>query len=110
MGCRGRSKFLTQEQQEHEIRSKTRTSEKKERERKKREQSGVPVAPRRVGGTARGWVAPPGLLVQRWTPLVSLRCPPVAFYLEIFILNFLGFSGQLHYREFFKVPKAAKLS
>src|SRR4051812_20046487 len=30
----------------------------------------------------------------RGGPLVSLRYLPVAFYLEIFILNFLEFSGQ----------------
>src|SRR3954463_14660277 len=68
MGCRGRSKFHAQEQQEHETRSKTRTFEKKERERKKREQPGVPVGPKRVGGTARDLVVPSGLLGQGWTP------------------------------------------
>src|SRR4051812_10771650 len=94
MGCRGRSKFCAQEQQEHETRARTRSFEKKERERKKREQPGVPVGPRRVGGAARCWAMPPGLLGQGWTPLVSLRCPPEDFYLDIFILNFLVFSGQ----------------
>ena len=59
-------------------------------------------------GVARGWAAPPGLLGQGWTPLVSHRYFPMAFYLEIFILIFLEFSGQLHFREFFKVQKAAK--
>ena len=49
------------------------------------------------------WPPGPGL-----DPLVSLRCPPTDFYLEIFILNFLEFSGQLHCGEFFKVQKAAK--
>src|SRR3954465_16086300 len=78
MGCRGRSKFHAQEQQEHETRSKTRTFEKRERGRKKREKPGVLVGPRRLCGTARGWSTPPGLLGQGWTPLVNLRCPPVA--------------------------------
>src|SRR3954465_9839481 len=82
MGCRGRSKFRAQEQQEHETRARTRSFERKEREWKKREQPGVPLGPRRVCGAARGWAVPPGLLGQGWTPLVSLRCPPVAFYLE----------------------------
>src|SRR3954471_17068647 len=68
MGCRGRSKFRSQEQQEHETRSKTQTFEKKERERKKREQPGVHVGPRRLCGAVRGWATPPGLLVQGWTP------------------------------------------
>src|SRR3954463_11225476 len=107
-GCRGRSKFHAQEQQEHETRARTRVFWEKERERKKRCQQGVIVGPRRVCGTARGWAAPPGLLGQGWTPLVSLRCPPMAFYLEIFIFIFLNFSGQLHCGEFFKVQKAAK--
>ena len=48
---------------------------------------------------------PSGLVVA---PLVSHRCPLVPFYLEIFILIFLEFSGQLHCREFFKVQKACK--
>ena len=41
-------------------------------------------------------------------PLVSKRCPLMAFYLETLNINFLEFSGKLHYREFFKVQKAAK--
>src|SRR3954469_19943083 len=69
---------------------------------------GVLVGPRRVCGMPRGWAAPPGLLGQGWTPLVSHRYLPMAFYLEIFILNFLEFSGQLHCGEFFKVQRAAK--
>ena len=68
------------------------------------------MGPRRVGGVARSWAAPPGLLACWWTPLVSKRCPLMAFYLENLILIFLKFSGQLHYREFFKVQKAAKTS
>src|SRR3954462_7076643 len=84
-GYRGRSKFRAQEQQEHETRARTRVFGEKEREWTKRCQPGVPVGPRRVCGMTRGWVAPPGLLGQGWTPLVSLRCPPMAFYLEIFI-------------------------
>src|SRR4051812_9255747 len=89
MGCRGRSKFRAQEQQEHETRSKTRNFEKKEREGKKREQPGVPVGARRLCGAARSWAAPPGLLGQGWTPLVSPRYLPITFYLEILILIFL---------------------
>ena len=81
---------------------------RRKRERKKREQPGVPVGPRRLCGVARGWAAPPGLLGQGWTPLVSPRYLPVTFYLEIFILIFLEFYGQLQCRNFFKVPKAAK--
>src|ERR1041385_2346035 len=92
-GCRGRSKFRAQEQQEHETRGRTWFFGEKEREWKKRCQQGVPMGPTRVCGAARGWAAPPGLLGKGWTPLVSLRCPPMAFYLEIFILNFLEFSG-----------------
>src|SRR3954471_16310279 len=98
MGCRGRSKFLAQEQQEHETRARTRVFGEKEREWKKRCQQGVPVGPRRVSGAARGWSAPPDLLGQGWTPLVSHRYFPMALYLEFFILNFLQFSGQLHCR------------
>ena len=108
MGCRDRSRFRVQEQQEHETRARTRVFGEKEREWKKRCQQGVPVGPRRVCGVAKGWAVPPGLLGRGWTPLVSPRYLPVTFYLEIFILNFLEFSGQLHCREFFKVPKAAK--
>ena len=89
-------------------RAKTRLFERKERERGKRCHQGVLVAPRRVGGAARGWAAPPGLLACWWTPLVSKRCPLMAFYLETLIIYFLEFSGQLHCREFFKVQKAAK--
>ena len=48
---------------------------------------------------------PPGLLVD---PMVSKRCPLMAFYLETLNIIFLEFSGQLHCREFFKVQKAAK--
>ena len=48
---------------------------------------------------------PPGPSVD---PLVNHWYFPLAFYLEIFILNFLEFSGQLHCREFFKVQKVAK--
>ena len=107
-GCRGRSKFRAQEQQEHETRSRTRFFWGERERGKKRCQQGVPVGPRRLCSAARGWAAPPGLLGQGWTPLVSLRCLPVAFYLEIFILNFLEFSGQLHCGEFFKVQKATK--
>src|SRR4051812_46014375 len=91
-GCRWRSKFRAQEQKEHETRERKLVFGEKEREWKKRCQQLVLVGPRRVGGTARGWVAPPGLLGQGWTPLVSLRCPPVALYLEIFIFIFLDFS------------------
>ena len=64
--------------------------------------------PRRVCGAARGWAAPPGLLGQGWTPLVSHRYSLMDFYLEILILIFLTFSGHLHCREFLKVQKAAK--
>src|SRR4051812_26931900 len=90
------------------MRARTQVFGEKEREWKKRCQQGVPVGPRRVCDAARGWAAPPGLLGQGWTPLVSLRCPLMAFYLEIFILIFLDFSGQLHSREIFQVQKAAK--
>src|SRR4051812_33595518 len=86
-GCRGRSNFRAQEQQEYETKARTRVFWKKEREWKKRCQQGVPVRPRRVCGATRGWAAPPGLLGQGWTPLVSHRCPPVAFYPNFFILN-----------------------
>src|SRR4051812_15869735 len=48
---------------------------------------------------------PPGLW---WPPLVSQRCPLMAFYLETLNIIFLEFSGQLHCREIFKVQKAAK--
>src|SRR4051812_21891543 len=58
--------------------------------------AGGACGPRRVCGVARGWAAPPGLLGQGWTTLASHRYLPMAFYLEIFILNFLEFSGQLH--------------
>ena len=66
------------------------------------------MGPRRVGGAARSWAAPPGLLGQGLTPLVSHRYLLMDFYLEILILIFLEFSSQLHCREFFKVQKAAK--
>ena len=69
---------------------------------------GGACGPQEVGGADRGWAAAPGLLGQGWTPLVSHRYSPMAFYLEIFILIFLEFYGQLHCREFFKVQKAAK--
>ena len=91
-----------------ETRARTRVSGVKEREWRKRCHQGVPVGPRRVGGVARGWAAPHGLFGQGWTPLVSHMYSLMAFYLEIFILIFLEFSGQLHCREFFKVQKAAK--
>src|SRR3954463_9440156 len=81
-GCRGSSKFHAQEQQEHETRARTRVFGEKEREWKKRCQQGVPVAPRRVCGAARGWAAPPGLLGQG-DPLVNHMCLLMAFYLEI---------------------------
>src|SRR5439155_126443 len=110
MGCRERSKFRAQEQQEHEIRGKTRTFGRKERERKKREHPRVLVGPRHLCGAARGWAAPLGLLSQGWTPLVSHRCLPVAFYLEILILNFLEFYGQLHCRKISKFQKLQNLS
>ena len=89
-------------------RARTRVFGEKEKERKKRCQQGVPVGPRRVGGAARSWAAPPGLLACWWAPLATHRCLLMAFYLEILILIFLEFSGQLHCREFFKVQKAAK--
>src|SRR4051812_28099552 len=91
MGCRERSKFRVQEQQEHETIARTRVFGEKGRERKKRCQPGVPVGPRPLVGTARGWAAPPGLLGQGWTPLVSPRCLWLTFYLEIFIFIFLEF-------------------
>src|SRR3954468_21873213 len=74
MDCRERSKFRVQEQQERETRARTRVFGEKGRERKKRCQLGVPVGPRRLMGATRGWAAPPGLLGQGWTPLVSPRC------------------------------------
>src|SRR3954467_3846157 len=107
-GCRGRSKFHAQEQQEHETRARTRVFGVKEREWKKTCQQGVPVGPRRVCGAAKGWATPPGLLGHGWTPLVSYKYFPMAFYQENFILNFLEFSGQLHCGEFFKVQKGIK--
>src|SRR3954462_14315506 len=88
-GCRGRSKFHAQEQQEHETRARPRVFGVKEREWKKRCQQGVPGGPRRVCGAAIGWAAPPGLLGQGWNPLFIHKYFPMAFYLEIFILNFL---------------------
>src|SRR4051812_31805491 len=78
-GCRRRSMFHAQEQQEHETRARTRVFGVREREWKKRCQQGVLVGPRRVGGAARGWAAPPGLLGQGWTPLVSHRYSPMDF-------------------------------
>ena len=66
------------------------------------------MGPRRVGGAARSWAAPPGLMAYWWTPLVSKRCPLMAFYLETLNIIFLEFSGQLHCINFFKVQKAAK--
>ena len=64
------------------------------------------MGPMRVGGAARSWAVPPGLLACWWTPLISKRYPLMAFYLETLNIIFLEFSGQLHYREFFKVQKA----
>src|SRR4051812_3807082 len=73
-GCRGRSRFLAQEQPEQRNQSKnTSFRGERERDRKKRCLQGVPVDPRRVCGAARGWAAPPSLLGQGWTPLVSHR-------------------------------------
>ena len=108
MAVEGDQGSVLKNSKNNETRARTRVSGVKEREWRKRCHQGVPVGPRRVGGAARGWAAPPGLLGQGWTPLVSHMYFPIAYYLEIFIFNFLEFSGQLHCREFFKVPKAAK--
>src|SRR3954463_11166160 len=85
-GCRGRSKFRAQEQQEHETRARARVFGVKEREWKKRCQQGVPVGPK-VDPLGQPQVLPDGILLGN-------------FYSE--------FSGQLHCGEFFKVQKAAK--
>ena len=90
-----------------ETRGRTRVFGVKERQWRKRCQQGVPVGPRRVCGAARGWAAPPGLLGQGWTPLVSHRYFPMALYLEIFILNFLG---NFTVENFSKFKKMQKLS
>ena len=68
MGCRERSRFRVQEQIEHETRSRTHAFEKKEREWGERCHQGAWGPPRRVGGAARGWAAPPGLLAWWWPP------------------------------------------
>src|SRR4051812_42949393 len=68
MGCRERSRFWVQEQQEHKTRGKTRVFEKKEREEKKRYLPGVPGGPRGLGGGGRGGAPPPGPLGQGGTP------------------------------------------
>ena len=63
MGCRERSRFRVQEQQEQETRGRTRVFEKKEREGKKEYLAGGPVGPIHLVGAARGG-----------PPLVSPRC------------------------------------
>ena len=109
MGCRGRLKFRAQEQQEHETRARTRVFGGTERERVEEEMpAGGACGPQegvwRGQGLGRAtWPPGPGV-----DPLVSHRYLPMAFYLEIFILDFLEFSGQLQCGEFFKVQKAAK--
>src|SRR3954471_4862050 len=71
-GCRGRSKFRAQEQQEHETRARTRVFGRKERDWKKRCQQGVPVGPRRVGVAAR--VLPDGILTRNFYSELQLHC------------------------------------
>ena len=107
-GCRGRSKFHAQEQQEQRNQRK-KSSFWGERERVEEEMpEGGACGPQEgVCGAARGWAAPPGLLGQGWTPLVSHRYFPMAFYLEIFILNFLG---NFTVENFSKFKKLQKLS
>ena len=82
-GCRGRSKFRAQEQQEHETRARTRVFGVKEREWKKRCQQGVPVGPRRVGGAT--WPPGPGV-----DPPGQPQVLPDGFLPGNFEYNFFG--------------------
>src|SRR4051812_27156702 len=75
MGCRERSKFRVQSQQERETRARTRVFGEKERERKKRCQPGVPMGPRRPVGAARGVAVPPGFLGPGWPPWSAPGAP-----------------------------------
>src|ERR1044071_272908 len=103
-----RSKLRAQEQQERRNQRKNSCFwEEGERVRGERTPGGM--GPTQEGGW-RGqelgratW--PPGLVVA---PLVSQRCPLMAFYLKTLNIYFLEFSGQLHCREFFKSSKSCK--
>ena len=89
MGCRGRSKFCAQEQQEHETKSKTQTFEKKERE----EEEGVargacePQAPvwRSQGLGRATWPPSPGV-----DPPGQPQVPPGGFLHGNFYFKFSG--------------------
>ena len=103
-----RSKVRAQEQQERRNQRKN-SCFWEEGERVRGEMPPGGMGPTQEGGW-RGqelgratW--PSGLVVA---PLVSQRCPLMAFYLKTWNIIFLEFSRQLYCREFFKVQKAAK--
>src|ERR1043165_1124295 len=103
-----RSKVRAQEQQRRKNQRKN-SCFLEERERVRGERSPGGMGPTQEGvwrGQELGHATwPSGLVVA---PLVSQRCPLMAFYLKTLNIIFLEFSGQLHCREFFKVQKAAK--
>ena len=108
MGCRERSRFQDQEQQEHKTRSKTRVFEKREREGKRRYLPGAPVGPRRLVSAARGWAAPPGLRGQGWTAWSSGASGWVFTYKFLFLF-FWNFTDNFTVEKNSKFQKLQKL-
>ena len=86
---RGDRRYELKNSKNKETRGRTRVFGQKEREWEERCHQGAWGPPRRVGGAARGWATPPALLAWWWPPLVSHRCPLVAFYLKTSNIIFL---------------------
>ena len=109
-GCRRRSSFRAQEQQERKNQSKTTKNwEEGERVRGERPPGGA-CGPQEGGwrGQELGratWPPRPGV-----DPLVSLRYLLVAFYLEILFYFFWNFPDNFTVENFSKFQKLQKLS
>ena len=107
-GCRGRSKFRAQEQQEQRNHRKNSSFRgEREREWKKRCQQGVPVGPRRVFGAARGW---PRHLASwaRGGPLGQPQVPPDGILPGYFYYEFSGIFWATSLWRIFQSSKSCK--